>query len=162
MGYDDICRASSSIRKGRVHDGRRRSARRCGIMPADIREPSRFGHGYYLMSALFQKTGNLEKALAFAELAIKHAPEIALFHSQQGQICISSMQWAPATAAFEKARILEPDNVHHVLLQAHATMQQQRYDEADTLYAKARQLAPDYPRDRRAAGNAFHDKGRLR
>ena len=99
-----------------------------------------FAHGYHLMSSLFRATGNYEKALNFAQLAIRIEPTIAAFHMQQGQVFYALGDWQAAATAFRTASELDNQNPLPVILWADTLIQAKDYDEAHVLFKRARCL----------------------
>lgn len=100
-----------------------------------------FPYGYYLMSSLFTKTGDLNRALTFAQMASDKAPDIALFHIRLGQTLFALADWKAAAKAFQNACRLEPNNPLPVLLWADTCAQRKQFDRALELFARARAIA---------------------
>lgn len=99
-----------------------------------------FPYGYHLMSALFRATGTFEKALTFSQMAIRLEPRIAAFHIQQGQVFFALSHWDDAAKAFEQASQLEPTNQLALLLWADTCAQQGKFEEANRLFRKLRNV----------------------
>ncbi len=97
--------------------------------------------GYHLMSSLFRRTGNYEKAVLFSRMAIDRDPTVADFYMQQGQSLFALNKWEEAFEAFSKAHALAPQNAIFIVLQATTLTQQKKFDAALALFAKARGLA---------------------
>src|SRR5688572_8387563 len=103
-----------------------------------------FPYGYHLMSSLFCATGTYSNALTFAQMAISKDPSVPLFHIQQGQILFSLGDNAAAAQAFQNAHLLEPRSPYPLLLWADAQAQQGKFEDANTLFVRARS-AGDIP-----------------
>jgi tetratricopeptide (TPR) repeat protein len=99
-----------------------------------------FAHGYHMMSSLFRVTGNYEKALTFADMAIKLAPQVCDFYVQQGQIWFAMGKWQEAAQAFKKAGDVDPTNNLSLILLADCHSQLGEYDEAVRMFTRARAI----------------------
>src|SRR5688572_10267181 len=61
------------------------------LLDVDQRSP----HGHYLMAQIFLKSGDLNRALAFAERTVKYASDVAEFHALLGHILLQlGKSWA--------------------------------------------------------------------
>jgi predicted TPR repeat methyltransferase len=104
-----------------------------------------FAYGYYLMSALFMKTGNLDKALVFVDMAIKRAPDIAIFHMQQGLLYSTQKKWLAAEKSFRKAAAIQPDDISAMEQLFASLMEQKKKDEAQAVMEKLLTLQSKNP-----------------
>jgi predicted TPR repeat methyltransferase len=100
-----------------------------------------FAYGYHLMASLFKVTGNFEKALNFAELAIKLDPNVPSFYLQRGALLMSLQCYEAAEDMFRKAYQMKPDLVQALLMSADACVHQGRYEDAARFFAIARSRA---------------------
>jgi predicted TPR repeat methyltransferase len=97
-----------------------------------------FAYGYHLMASLFRATGTYDRALTFAEMATRMAPDITAFHIQQGQVLCSLQEWEKAAETFTTAHNIDPANAVILLLLASTFTQRGQYDVALGLLERAR------------------------
>lgn len=99
-----------------------------------------FPKGYYLMSALFRATGDLGKALEFADNAVRLDPNDGSFHFNRGQVLFCLSRWKEAEQSFRSASEKDPGNVLALVLRADSHGQMGDFDAAATLFSRARDL----------------------
>jgi predicted TPR repeat methyltransferase len=129
--YDAYREAEALLAAGEL----RRAADLCKVM---LDSNPEFSYGYHLMSSLFRATGTHARALEFAQIAVRMAPEVGEFHIQHGQILLSVGDWAGATAAFEAAYNVTQDDPIALLLWADACARQSDFEKAEMLFVRAR------------------------
>ncbi len=103
-----------------------------------------FAYGYHLMASLFKVTGNFEKALSFADLAIKLDPNVPSFYLQRGTLLMALHCYEAAEDVFRKAYQMKPDLIQALLMAADACVHQGRHDDAARTFALARSRTTDH------------------
>jgi len=74
------------------------------------RDPD-YAYGHYIMSLLFKKTGDLDKAITFADMAAKGAPNITMFHTWLGELWLQKKDYPAAEQTSRKTLAMNPNNV---------------------------------------------------
>ena len=103
----------------------------------------RFAYGHYLMSQLFKKTGNLDKAVAFAEKAIQCAPDTSLFFVWMAELLFYKKEFSAAEQSARKALAIDPKDVSALGQLFAALMEQHRNNEAGEVMAQIAALTPE-------------------
>lgn len=102
-------------------------------------------HGYHLMSRLFKSTGNLDKALMFADLAVQREPEVAEFYVWTAELCFYLKNFARAESMARLALMKKPDD-EDALGQLFASLrEQQKFDESQKVLLEILKLQPETP-----------------
>jgi predicted TPR repeat methyltransferase len=81
-------------------------------------------YGYYLMSRLFKATGDLDRALTFADMAVKQAPDIVEFYIWTAELLFHKKEYSAAERMSRQALAKKPDD-QHALGQLFAALSEQ-------------------------------------
>jgi len=97
-----------------------------------LSEDPGYAYGYYLMAALFMRTGNLEKALLFINMAIERMPDNGAFYVRAAEIHMQQQDWQGSEAIAKKMFSLSK-----------TLADQKKYKEALELAIKVTHVSPN-------------------
>lgn len=111
-----------------------------------------------LISLCYAESGDLDKALSYAQLNSKNDPSYISFYNL-GLICSARKESDKALEAFDQALALDPKSFDAEYQKGLAYAELKKYDQAILSYQKALTLNPSLDKARLALFGAFLDLG---
>ncbi|MES2697394.1 MAG: tetratricopeptide repeat protein [Verrucomicrobiota bacterium] len=115
---------------------------------------------HYMLAGAYERAGDVPRALASYEEALRLKPAFSVGHENYGQLLLKQGRRSEAIASFERALRLQPEYADAHANLGNALLADGQYGNAELHLAEAVRLAPMYPEAHYNYGNVLAAFGR--
>jgi len=115
----------------------------------------------HLLGMLAHQAGHSDTACLLIENALRHAPDVVLYHKNLGNVYLSMSKPGEAEACYRRVIELDGSDADAINNLGNILADTGRYDEAEQSYKRAIEINPAYAGAFNNLGNLYLDRGRI-